>query len=139
MKKYKIGFVQGSFDMFHIGHLDILEQAKKMCDYLIVGVNSDEFMYSYKKKHPVIPLEERLAIVKAIKYVDEVHIMNDRDKLNALNKFHFNAIIMGDDYKGTEFYNKVEKQMKDKGVSIVYIPHIKLSSSTIIREKISKY
>lgn len=139
MKKYKVGFVQGSFDMFHVGHLDVLKQAKKLCDYLIVGVNSDEFMYSYKNKHPIIPVEERIEIVKAIKYVDEVHIMDDRDKLKALDKYNFNALIMGDDYKGTDFYNKVEEQMKARNVSVIYVPHIKLSSSTLLREKLSNY
>lgn len=139
MKKYKIGYVQGSFDMFHIGHLNILKNAKSICDYLIVGVNSDEFMYSYKHKHPVIPEEERLEIIKSIKYVDEAHIVNNRDKLEALEKFHFNALIMGDDYKGTEFYNKVEKQLEDKNVDIVYFPYTKTTSSTIVREKLYKY
>lgn len=139
MKKYKIGYVQGSFDMFHIGHLNILKNAKSICDYLIVGVNSDDFMYSYKHKHPVIPEEERLEIIKSIKYVDEANIVNNRDKLEALEKFHFNALIMGDDYKGTEFYNKVEKQLEDKNVDIVYFPYTKTTSSTIVREKLYKY
>lgn len=139
MKKYKIGYVQGSFDMFHIGHLNILKNAKSICDYLIVGVNSDDFMYSYKHKHPVIPEEERLEIIKSIKYVDEANIVNNRDKLEALEKFHFNALIMGDDYKGTEFYNKVEKQLEDKNVDIVYFPYTKTTSSTIVRDKLYKY
>ena len=139
MKKYKIGYVQGSFDMFHIGHLNILKNAKSICEYLIVGVNSDDFMYSYKHKHPVIPEEERLEIIKSIKYVDEANIVNNRDKLEALEKFHFNALIMGDDYKGTEFYNKVEKQLENKNVDIVYFPYTKTTSSTIVREKLYKY
>ena len=139
MKKYKVGYVQGSFDMFHIGHLNIIKNAKSICDYLIVGVNSDEFMYSYKHKHPVIPVKERIEIIKALKYVDEAHIVNNMDKLEALEKFHYNALIMGDDYKGTEFYNKVEKELKEKKVDVIYFPYTKTTSSTIVREKLSNY
>ena len=139
MKKYKVGYVQGSFDMFHIGHLNIIKNAKSICDYLIVGVNSDEFMYSYKHKHPVIPVKERIEIIKALKYVDEAHIVNNRDKLEALEKFHYNALIMGDDYKGTQFYNEVEKELKEKKVDIIYFPYTKTTSSTMIREKLSNY
>lgn len=139
MKKYKVGYVQGSFDMFHIGHLNIIKNAKSICDYLIVGVNSDEFMYSYKHKHPVIPVKERIEIIKALKYVDEAHIVNNRDKIEALEKFHYNALIMGDDYKGTQFYNEVEKELKEKKVDIIYFPYTKTTSSTMIREKLSNY
>lgn len=139
MKKYKVGYVQGSFDMFHIGHLNIIKNAKSICDYLIVGVNSDEFMYSYKHKHPVIPAKERIEIIKALKYVDEAHIVNNRNKLEALEKFHYNALIMGDDYKGTQFYNEVEKELKEKKVDIIYFPYTKTTSSTMIREKLSNY
>lgn len=139
MKKYKIGYVQGSFDMFHIGHLNIIKNAKSICDYLIVGVNSDEFMYSYKHKHPIIPAKERIEIIKALKYVDEAHIVNNRNKLEALEKFHYNALIMGDDYKGTQFYNEVEKELKEKKVDIIYFPYTKTTSSTMIREKLSNY
>lgn len=139
MKKYKIGFVQGTFDMFHIGHLNIIKNAKSICDYLIVGVNSDDFVFEYKNKHPVISEDERLEIVKAIRYVDEVHIMKNRDKLEAFEKFSFDALIMGDDYRNTDFYKTVEKQLKEKNVDIIYFPYTKTTSSTIIRKKITDY
>ena len=119
MKKYKVGYVQGSFDMFHIGHLNLIKNAKSICDYLIVGVNSDELMKSFKHKTPIIPEDERLEIIEAIRYVDEAHIVTNRDKLEALDKFHYQALIMGDDWKGTDFYKKVEQQLKEKNAEVV--------------------
>ena len=136
MKKYKVGYVQGSFDMFHIGHLNILKNAKSICDYLIVGVNSDELMKSFKHKTPIIPEDERLEIIEAIRYVDEAHIVTNRDKLEALDKFHYQALIMGDDWKGTDFYKKVEQQLKEKNAEVVYFPYTKTTSSTLLRDAI---
>lgn len=136
MKKYKIGYVQGSFDMFHIGHLNLIKNAKSICDYLIVGVNSDELMKSFKHKTPIIPEDERLEIIEAIRYVDEAHIVTNRDKLEALDKFHYQALIMGDDWKGTDFYKKVEQQLKEKNAEVVYFPYTKTTSSTLLRDAI---
>ena len=140
MEKYKIGFVQGVFDLFHIGHLNLLERAKSHCDYLIVGVNSDELVMQYKKKQPVICVEERMRIIGALKIVDKVVKMDDRDKIKAAKENGFNVIFMGDDWKGTDFYNQMEKELKEKvNVDIVYFPYTNSTSSTILTNFIKKY
>ena len=137
-KKYNVGFVQGVFDLFHVGHLNLLKNAKANCNKLIVGVNADELVQEYKHKAPVINYEERAAIVAAMKYVDEVVKMTDRNKIAAAEKYKFDAIFMGDDWKGTPFYNEMEKRLKQIGVDIVYFPYTKSISSTKIREKLLK-
>ena len=101
MKKYKIGYTTGVFDLFHIGHLNILKRAKEQCDYLIVGVSTDELVKLYKNKTPVIPFNERVAIVEAIKYVDKVVTQTSMDKLVAWNELHFDAMFHGDDWKNS--------------------------------------
>lgn len=136
MDKYKIGFVQGVFDMFHVGHLNILEKAKEHCDFLIVGVNSDELVEEYKKKKTIIPCDERVRIIQALKCVDKVIVMNDRDKIKVCTQNNINAIFMGDDWKGSDFYNKMEIELKKYNVDIVYFPYTKGTSSTILREKL---
>lgn len=137
MKENKlIGYTTGVFDMFHIGHLNILRRAKEQCDYLIVGVSTDELCMSYKHKTPIIPYEERKAIVEAIKYVDEVVPQIDRDKFGAWERLHFNRMFVGDDWKGSELFAEVEKQFSDIGVDIVYFPYTKGTSSTLLKEKI---
>ena len=98
----KIGYTQGTFDMFHIGHLNLIRNAKKHCDYLIVGVNADDLVESYKNKRPIVPLEERAEIVRAIRYVDEVIVTTTLDKKQVWEKVHFNEIYIGDDWKGNE-------------------------------------
>ncbi len=136
MGKYRIGFVQGVFDMFHIGHLNILERAKEHCDFLIVGVNSDELVEEYKHKKTIIPCDERVRIIEALKCVDKVIVMHDRDKLKVCQENNINAIFMGDDWKGSDFYNKMEIELKKINVDIVYFPYTKGTSSTILREKL---
>lgn len=131
-----IGYTTGVFDMFHIGHLNILRRAKEQCDYLIVGVTTDELCMSYKHKAPIIPYEERKAIVEAIRYVDEVVPQIDRDKFGAWERLHFNRMFVGDDWKGSELFSEVEKRLGDVGVEIVYFPYTKGTSSTMLREKI---
>lgn len=139
MKKYKIGYVQGTFDMFHIGHLNILKRAKEVCDYLIVGVNTDGLVLEYKRKKTIIPFEERLEIVSQIKYVDKAVGVKDRDKFKALEDYRYDVLLMGDDWKGTDFYNDIEKKLKEVGVDIVYFPYTESTSSTIIKEKLMNY
>lgn len=95
-----IGYTQGTYDMFHIGHLNLIKNAKRRCDYLIVGVNTDELVESYKNKRPIVPLEERAEIVRSIKYVDEVIITNTLDKKEIWDKIRFDEIYIGDDWKG---------------------------------------
>ena len=104
-----IGYTTGVFDMFHIGHLNILRRAKEKCDYLIVGVSTDELVQSYKHKVPIIPFEQRCAIVKAIRYVDEVVPQMSMDKLAFLKERHFDVMFHGDEWKGTELYNRYEE------------------------------
>ena len=97
-KKYKIGYIQGTFDMFHIGHLNLIRNAKKLCDKLVVAVNTDELVQEYKNKIPIINFKERYEIISSIKYVDETVIARDRDKMKALSKYGYDALIMGDDW-----------------------------------------
>lgn len=138
MKKYRIGYTTGVYDMFHVGHLNILKKAKEQCDYLIVGVSTDELVKSYKNKTPVIPFEDRMAIVESIKYVDKVVPQNSMDKFAAWEKEHFNVIFHGDDWKNTSLYNKIEEKLKSVGVDFVYFPYTPHVSSTALREKIDE-
>ena len=138
-KKYKIGYTTGVFDMFHIGHLNILRRAKEQCDYLIVGVSTDELVRDYKNKTPIVPFEEQKAIVDAIKYVDEVVPQTSMDKFEAWKKLHFNAIFHGDDWKGSTLYKEIEEKLSSVGVDMVFLPHTDGTSSTILSEKLSKY
>ena len=138
MKKYKRGYASGVFDMFHIGHLKILQQAKEMCDFLVVGVNTDDLVFIRKNKHPVIPYGERTDIVRAIRYVDLVVEAGipEHQYVNAI-KYDCNAVFDGDDWKGTEKMNILEERLKPHGVEIVYFPYTKDISSTILRDKSS--
>jgi len=133
-----IGYTTGVFDMFHIGHLNILRRAKEKCDYLIVGVSTDEVVQGYKNKLPVIPFEERLAIVEAIKYVDEAVPQTSMDKLQFLKQRHFDVMFHGDEWKGTELYNRYEKEFENYGARIEYLTHTEGVSSSMLREKIAK-
>ncbi|MDO5304769.1 MAG: FAD synthase [bacterium] len=125
-----IGYTTGVYDMFHVGHLNILKRAKEHCDYLIVGVSTDETVMSYKHKSPIIPYKERAEIVKAIRYVDEVVPQVSMDKYEAWKKLKFDILFHGDDWKGTDLYNKYEKQFSEVGVKIIYLPHTDGISST---------
>lgn len=134
----RIGYTTGVFDMFHVGHLNILRRAKEQCDYLIVGVSTDELVKNYKNKTPIIPFEERKAILEAIKYVDKVIPQENRDKYSAYEKYKFNVMFVGDDWKGNSFFEEVERSFKDVGVEVVYFPYTKGTSSTILKEKLEK-
>ena len=101
MKKYKVGYTTGVFDLFHIGHLNILQKAKEQCEYLIVGVSTDELVQEYKNKTPIIPYEERKRIVEAIRYVDKVVPQVNMNKREAWEREKFNALFHGDDWKGS--------------------------------------
>ena len=138
MKKYKIGYTTGVFDIFHIGHLNILKRAKEQCEYLIVGVSTDEVVKTYKHKHPVIPFEERIAIVEAIRYVDKVVPQISMDKMEAYNALKFDALFHGSDWKGSDMYEKIVADFEKVGVDVVFLPHTDGISSTIIREKVNK-
>ena len=134
-----IGYTQGTFDMFHIGHLNLIRNAKMHCDYLIVGGNADALVESYKHKKPIVPLEERAEIVRAIRYVDQVIITDTLDKREIWNKIRFDEIYIGDDWKGNERWEKTGKQMEELGARLVYLPYTKDTSSTMLREKLKEF
>lgn len=130
MRDRIIGYTTGVFDMFHIGHLNVIRRAKEQCDYLIVGVSTDELVEREKQKRPVIPFEERVEIVKALRYVDEVVPQPDKNKFGAWERYHFHKMFVGDDWKGTPQWNEYERQFAPVGVEIVYLPHTEGVSST---------
>jgi glycerol-3-phosphate cytidylyltransferase len=136
MKPYKLGYTTGVFDLFHVGHLNILKRAKEQCDYLIVGVSTDELVMSYKNKQPVIPHNERMEIVGGIKYVDKVVPQVTRDKVDAWEKLRFNVMFVGDDWKGNSLFKEIEVKFNQVGVKLVFFPYTKGVSSTIVKEKI---
>ncbi len=136
-KKYKIGYTAGVYDLFHVGHLNILKRAKEQCECLIVAVSTDELVEAYKQKKPIIPYEERKAIVEAIKYVDEVVPQENRNKKEAFDKFRFDVMFVGDDWKGSEVFQEVDAYMKENGAQgVVYLPHTDGISSTQLRENL---
>ncbi|MCP3029191.1 adenylyltransferase/cytidyltransferase family protein [Halobacillus sp. A5] len=136
MKPYKIGYTTGVFDLFHVGHLNILRKAKEQCDYLIVGVSTDELVQEYKNKQPVIPFEDRKDIVSGIRYVDQVIPQVNRDKIAAWEMLNFNVMFVGDDWKGDKLFLEVEEKFNRVGVDIVFFPYTKGVSSTLVKEKI---
>ncbi len=137
MKKI-IGYTTGVFDLFHIGHLNILKRAKEHCDYLIVGVSTDELVMEYKGKKPVICFDERVEIIKSIKYVDEVVPQINRDKWMAWEKYKFDKMIVGDDWKGSPLFTEMEKKLSKVGVEVIYLPYTQGTSSTLLKEVLSK-
>ena len=126
-----VGYTAGVYDLFHIGHLNLLRNAKMHCDKLIVGVTTDELV-QYKGKKPVITLSERMEIVKAIRYVDEVVVQDDLDKVKAWDKYHYDILFVGSDWQGTDKWNKYEAQLKEKGAKVIYLPYTKTTSSTLL-------
>lgn len=131
-----IGYTQGTFDMFHIGHLNLLKNARANCDYLVAGVNSDELVKNYKGKEVIVPLEERMAIVEAIQYVDQVIRTDTLDKTDAWKRVKFQKLFIGDDWKGNERWKKTEEEMKEVGAVVEYLPYTKETCSTMLREKL---
>jgi glycerol-3-phosphate cytidylyltransferase len=133
-EKKIIGYTTGVFDMFHIGHLNILKRAKEQCDYLIVGVSTDEVVEEYKKKTPIIKFEERIAIVEAIKYVDEVVPQTTMDKMEAWKQLKFDVMFHGSDWKGSDMYNHIIEKFNNVGVKVIFLPHTEGVSSTLLTE-----
>ena len=133
MKKYKIGYTTGVFDMFHIGHLNILRGAKEQCEHLIVGVSTDENVQRYKHKTPVIPYEQRKAIVEAIRYVDLVIPETDwEQKRRDLREYHIDAFVIGNDWEGKFDF------LKGEGVEVVYLPRTPEVSTTQIKRELGR-
>ena len=133
MKKYKRGYTQGVFDMFHIGHLNLINHAKENCEYLIVGVNSDELVEAYKHKQPVIHEEDRAEIVRNIKAVDECVIAHTLDKIVMHGEVPFDAIFIGDDWRGNDRWKKTIEDLSEIGVDVVFLPYTAGVNSTTLR------
>lgn len=131
-KKAVIGYLSGTFDLFHVGHLNLIKRAKQKCDYLIVGVHPDA---SHKGKETFIPFEERMAVVGACRYVDKV-VQSCLEDSDAWNQWHYDKLFVGSDYKDTERFNRYEAYFADKGVEIVYFPYTQSTSSTQIRKTV---
>lgn len=133
MKDIIIGYTAGVYDLFHIGHLNLLKNAKGMCDKLIVGVTVDDLV-KYKGKEAFIPYEDRAEIVRSIKYVDAVVPQYDMDKLTMCKKLGASLLFVGDDWYNTEKWNEYEKEFSKEGIKIVYFPYTQGISSTKINE-----
>ena len=130
-----IGYTAGVYDMFHIGHLNVLKNAKAQCDYLIVGVSTDEVVEKNKHKKPIIPFVERKAIVESIRYVDKVIAQEAYDingKIKTATEHHVNVMFVGDDWKGTPKWNEIEQKLSERGTKVVYLRHTDGISSTIL-------
>ena len=129
-----VGYTTGVFDMFHVGHLNLIRRARENCDRLIVGVSTDEVVETYKGHRPIIPYAERVEVVKAIRYVDEVVPQTSMDKFAAWEKLHFDRLFHGSDWKGSAMYNEVEERLRAVGVEVVYFPYTDGTSSTMLSE-----
>lgn len=135
-KKYKIGYTDGVYDLFHVGHLNMINAAKENCEYLIVGVHGDDVVKEYKHRAPIIDENDRKRIVESVKGVDRAVINRFRDKMKLWELYHFDVVFIGDDWKGTERWNAFEKVLKEVGVDVIYVPYTKGISTTDIRKKI---
>lgn len=131
-KKYQIGYTTGVFDLFHIGHLNLIRRAKEQCEFLIVGVNTEELVKEYKGKTPVISFEQRLEIVASIRYVDAAIAQTNLDKLKAWEILRFQALFQGDDWKGHPRYIKTEADLKTVHADMVFLPYTKDISTTLL-------
>ncbi len=138
MQRYKVGYTTGVYDMFHIGHLNLLRRARQQCERLIVGVSTDELVEDYKHKHPVIPFRERIAIVESIKYVDEAVPQISMDKMEAWNRLHFDVLFHGADWKDSKMYQKIRKDFENTGVDVVFLEYTKGVSSTLLADVLHK-
>lgn len=136
-KKYKVGYTTGVFDMFHVGHLNILKCAKGQCDYLVVGVTTDKLCEQRKGKTPIISEKERVEILEAIKYVDKVVLQENMDKVHAVNKYQADAVFVGSDWMHTDSWNRYELELAEIGCDVVYIEYTQGISSSILRERIN--
>lgn len=135
----RIGYTTGVYDLFHIGHVNLLRRARLECDYLIVGVTTDELCIEAKGKAPIIPFTERMSVVESVRYVDMVVPQVNYDKLEAWRNHKFNVMFVGDDWKGTSKWVALEQEFASVGVEIVYFPYSQQTSSTRIRTILDSY
>ena len=133
----RIGYAAGAFDLFHIGHLNLLKHARSECDHLIAGVVSDEMLQLTKNVNPVIPLAERMEIVSHISYVDQVHAEVVPNKLDTWREVRFTHFFKGDDWRGTEKGLRLEREFAEVGVEVVYFPYTMSTSSTVLRRALA--
>ena len=138
VKRYELGYTTGVFDMFHIGHLNILKRAREQCETLIVGVSTDELVREYKHKSPIIPFDERIEIVKAIRYADIVVPQTSMNKMEAWERFHFDALFHGSDWKGSDMYTRIPEEFRKLNVDVVFLPHTQGVSSTMLADVLRK-
>lgn len=131
-----IGYTTGVFDLFHIGHLNLLKRAKLQCEQLIVAVATDELCFARKGKTPVIPFSERFEIVKSIKYVDKAIVQNCSNKIDAWHNIGFHKIFVGSDWKGTIEWNEYDNRFAKLNVEVIYLPYTETTSSTILRQSL---
>lgn len=135
---YVIGYVPGAWDVFHIGHLNILRRAKLLCDYLMVGVVNDEVSLEQKGRSPIIPFHERLEIVRSIELVDAAVGEVTSDKMATWEQFRFDVIFKGDDWQGSPKWTRLEEKFAAVGVRVAYLPYTTHTSSTRLREVVSR-
>ena len=135
-KKYKIGYTDGVYDLFHIGHLNMIQAAKNQCEYLIVGVHGDDVVKEYKPFYPIINENERKRIIESIKGGDRAVINRFRDKMKLWELYKFDVIFIGDDWKGTDRWINFEKELNAINVDVIYVPYTKGISTSDIRRKI---
>lgn len=141
MKKYKVGITFGVFDLLHIGHLNLLERCKSMCDKLIVAICDDDYVVNVKNKKPVYSEQDRVRILKALKVVDDVVLVNKEETANKLlvfEKMEYDVLFSGDDWKGSDRYKKTEEEFANYGISIEYFPYTTGISSSEIKDKLNK-
>ena len=129
----RISYASGAFDLFHIGHLNLLRRAKEQCDFLIAGVVADEVLTQHKKVTPVIPFSERLEIVRNVRFVDMAHAAMTNDKTEIWKELRFNVLFKGNDWQGTEKGNRLERDFAALGVDVVYFPYTQATSSSALR------
>lgn len=139
MPAYDVGYTSGVFDMFHVGHLNVIRRAGELCDRLVVGVATDSYVETAKDRPPVVPFDERCEIVAAICGVDEVIPDTAEDKTVAWSRRRFDAVIKGDDWRGTAKGRRLEDDMRRLGVDVVYIPYTIRTSSTLLRERLQAW
>jgi len=138
MAQARVGYVPGVFDMFHVGHLNVLRNARLACDRLIAGVVSDERAAAVKGQLPVVPVTERLEIVRSVRYVDDAVVEDVDEKLEMWRRLNFDVIVKGDDWRGTPKGDKLERDFASVGVEVVYLPYTVHTSSTMLRQVISE-
>ena len=132
-----IGYTTGVFDLFHHGHVNLLRNARALCDKLIVGVTIDELV-SYKAKKAVIPFENRMDVVRGCRYADLVVAQDSMDKMDAHQKYKFDLVFVGDDWQGSDRWNEIDRKFADVGVRVIYLPYTKSVSSTLVNETLEK-